>query len=430
MPETPVETALVLEAVPPARPAGQTFAARVVGFLRAQGAIAGLLAVATFLRVFHLGDRPGQLIGDERYYVQDARVIAGLPLDDFKSLPAHALSGLDPNPEHPPLAKLIMAGFMKVFGNNGVAWRTPAVILGTLSILLLYLIVQRLGGTKRQALFAAFVLAFDNLSFVQGRIAMLEIYVTAFILLGTWLYLADCFELAGLAFAVAGLCKLSGLCGLFAVLLYDAMGYVRSSWRGSWRATWPALRPSWKTLRPPVTTLVFCVLFLLAALGMLDNYFTAFKSPLDQLAFMVYFHARLMTHGSSGWLARALSLREIDFYGWNGDASGGFHYALNPNVIWVALPALSYAGWRAWTDRSRLGGFAVASFAANFGPPYLAWLILSRLAWVYYLVPSVPAVACAIALAADAVPRAVRWCFVGTVLAAFALNFPFRYFGF
>jgi predicted membrane-bound dolichyl-phosphate-mannose-protein mannosyltransferase len=374
--------------------------------------------------------------------VQDARVILGLPLANMKNLPAHPLSGLDPNPEHPPLAKLIMAGSMKLLGDRGIAWRLPSVVLGTLGILLLYLIVQRLGANRRLALFAAFVLAFDNLSFIQGRIAMLDIYLTTFILLGTWLYFSALPELAGIAFAVAGLCKINGVLGLFAVLLFEAMVFLRSAWRGSWRATLTARAwvPSWATLRPAVLASVFCVAFLLAGLGVLDNYWTDFTGPLQHLKHMVTYHAGLTSHGAPTGTASVppqwwLNQGTMDYFVWSWNAGGEkthmvFRAAMNDYLIWAAPLALFVAGQRAWFDRSRLAMFAVASFVANFGPPFLAWVIVSRTSYIYYMTATIPAFACAIAVAASAVPRSIKWCYAGAMMYSFICNFPFRYFGY
>jgi len=50
--------------------------------------------------------------------------------------------------------------------------------------------------TPRQAFIAAFLLAFENLSFIHGRIGMLDVYMTTCILGGALLYLSEYFELA------------------------------------------------------------------------------------------------------------------------------------------------------------------------------------------------------------------------------------------
>jgi predicted membrane-bound dolichyl-phosphate-mannose-protein mannosyltransferase len=410
--------------------------------LQAHGGITGLIVVSVILRCFRLNDWPGQLIGDECWYVQDARVILGFPLANFKNLPAHPLSGLDPNSEHGPLAKLIMALFMKLFGDNGTAWRAPSVILGTLGIWMLYLIVQRLGAGKRTALFAAFVLAFDNLSFQHGRIAMLDIYLTSFILLGSWLYLAEFYELAGLAFALSALCKINGLLGLGAIIMFDMMVGFRSAWQGSWRATlrWPVLRPTWRKWRPAVITTAFFTAFFLTMLGGLDNYFTEFKGPFEHLWHMVTYHTGLTHHGvstgnESSPLQWFFDQGTMDYFVWTWSANGKathmiFHAALNEYVVWAAPFALFFAGQRAWTDSSKLGMFALASFVGNFGPMFLAWAILSRTSYIFYMVPAVPSFACAIALVAEKIPRSVRWFYSLLLVYAFFFNFPFRYFGY
>ncbi len=410
--------------------------------LQAYGGITGLLIVSVILRCFRLNDWPQQLIGDECWYVQDARVILGLPLANFKNLPAHPLSGQDPNSEHGPLAKLIMALFMKIFGDNGVAWRMPSVILGTLAILMLYLIARRLGASKWVAWFAAFVLAFDNLSFQHGRIAMLDIYLTSFILLGSWLYLASFFELAGVAFALSAMCKINGVLGLGAMVLFDMMVGFRGAWRGSWRATlhWSVLRPSWTRLRPAVVTTVFFVAFFLTMLGALDNYFTEFKGPIEHLVHMVTYHAGLTHHGpstgnESSPLQWFFNQGTMDYFVWTWSANGKsthivFHAALNEYVVWAAPVALFFAAQRSWTESSKLAMFALASFVGNFIPMFLAWVILSRTSYIFYMVPAVPSFACAIAVVAEKVPRSVRWFYSLLLIYAFFFNFPFRYFGY
>ena len=85
------------------------------------------------------------LIFDEDYYVNAARVIdrirppAGAPY-------ANSPLGTDPNSEHPPLAKLVIAGGIELFGDGPIAWRLPSVLLGTVAILGMFALVRAAAG--------------------------------------------------------------------------------------------------------------------------------------------------------------------------------------------------------------------------------------------------------------------------------------------
>ena len=129
----------------------------------------------------------GSLIFDEKYYVNSARVIAGIQpeQDIYQDRPL----GLDPNTEHPPLAKVLVAGMLLLVGNNPYAWRLPSVIFGLVAILYMYRVGRRVSGDPYVGLLAATLLAFDNLFFVHGRIFTLDISMLAFMLLGLDLYL-------------------------------------------------------------------------------------------------------------------------------------------------------------------------------------------------------------------------------------------------
>src|SRR5438309_8794716 len=87
------------------------------------------------------------LIFDERYYVNAARVIAGIrPPAAPGAAYRHAPLGSDPNAEHPQLAKLIMAGSIELLGDGPWGWRLGSLVLGTLAILGMFALVRWSGG--------------------------------------------------------------------------------------------------------------------------------------------------------------------------------------------------------------------------------------------------------------------------------------------
>jgi predicted membrane-bound dolichyl-phosphate-mannose-protein mannosyltransferase len=395
-----------------------------VATLRSHGPIAALVLVAGALRAFRLGDPRANLIGDELWYVQAARVIAGVPVL-MHHLSGTAQSGIDPNSEHPSLAKVAMATMIHLMGDREVAWRIPSVVLGTLAIWLIYLVVLQVGGSRREAWFAAFILAFDTLFFIHSRIATLDIYLVTFSLLGTWLYLRSYLELAAVVFAVAALCKANGVLGLMAMYLYEALIHRRE-----WRT------PNWRAIGRRALAFGFFVAFFVLGLGALDGFWSEYSGPFEHLAHMVSFHSGIKHVGpSSGTDSNALQwwLNEgsFDYLTWTETKNGVtrrilFRAMMNGYVIFSAPLALLYAAEKCWKDDSRVATFALASVIANYVPIFVAWAVASRTSYIYYMVPVLPGIACALALSAFAVPRYLRWGFAATILYAFLLSFPFR----
>ena len=165
-----------------------------------------LLLVTNLVIHFAIINDPPLLVLDEQHYIGDARNI----------LQEHTTD----RTEHPPLGKLIITSGVALFGDNPFGWRTFSILFGTANIFLLFLICRRLGMSPKGANLAAFLLTFENLSFVQGSIAMLDVFSLTFTLLAFWLYLRGNYPLSGFAVALATLAKLSGAFALIVIGLH------------------------------------------------------------------------------------------------------------------------------------------------------------------------------------------------------------------
>ena len=205
------------------------------------------------------------LIFDEVYYINAARVIAGL------RPPAGANYGLaplgdDPNGEHPQLAKLIMAGSIELLGDNPWGWRMPSVILGAIALLGMFALVRAVGGSPWLAVAATALMASDNLLLVHGRIGTLDVFTVAAMLWAVALYLRGRWLLAG---AVAGVGMCTKLVGVDALLVVVALEAVRL-----WRLREGA-RPRLVEVRQRLARLVGCALasggVLVGLLALLDR---------------------------------------------------------------------------------------------------------------------------------------------------------------
>jgi predicted membrane-bound dolichyl-phosphate-mannose-protein mannosyltransferase len=409
------------------------------GSSRARPLTVGLLVL---LVLFSLGvrlvwlDKPhGALIFDENYYVNAARVILGLPLPPNAPY-ADAPLGRDPNTEHPPGAKLLIAGSMRLFGDNARGWRLPSVLFGTLSIPLLYGVVRRAGGAERVALLAAALYAFDNLVFVHGRIATLDIFLVAGLLLGLYCFLAGRPVLAGLAFAAATLCKIGGLYGVGVVVAFAAVRLGRERLAsGRW---------DWRPLRPLAVLLVVYALAFPAALAALDSVWSEYKNPAAHVAHIFrYGFALTRPDGPQGqesdpwqWLLNEVPMNylrtEVQFLEGNEvkatRATIWFRGAMNPYVIAIAPLAIAYAASLASRRRDDCATLALIFFVVTYAPFWPAALIAHRISYIFYFLPTLPAVAIGAAqlLYAPRLPRVVRWAYLGAVLLGFYGYFPFR----
>jgi dolichyl-phosphate-mannose--protein O-mannosyl transferase len=162
---------------------------RPVVAILAVGAIAGLL------RFTHLG-YPQQRIFDEFYYSKSACIFLGYSNQrcDVNSRDERLWRDQENDTGawvHPPLGKWMIALGELAVGTDSYGWRVSSAVTGTATVMLLAVIVQLLFGSPVWTFAGGLLLAVENLHFVQSRTAMLDVFVTFWIVLGFVLLLLD-----------------------------------------------------------------------------------------------------------------------------------------------------------------------------------------------------------------------------------------------
>src|SRR5689334_13531517 len=166
------------------------------------------------------------LVFDEDYYVNAARVIAGIRPPNGAPY-ANAPLGVDANSEHPQLAKLVIAGGIELFGDGPLAWRLPSVLLGTVAMLGMFALVRAAGGGPWLGLGAAALMACDNLLLVHGRIGTLDIYAVSAMIWGAALYVRGRPLAAGAVIGLGTSAKEVAPYVLFALALLELLRWWR-----------------------------------------------------------------------------------------------------------------------------------------------------------------------------------------------------------
>jgi dolichyl-phosphate-mannose--protein O-mannosyl transferase len=174
-------------------------------------ALLSILLFSALTRFINLG-RPAELVFDEVYYVDGAKdyLAHGVELD----------KGAAEFIVHPPVGKWAIALGIKVFGDNPFGWRFAAALIGTLSILLIYLIAKQLFKSEFISVVAAALMALDGLHLVMSRTALLDIFLSFFILLAFYLLIKEKLWWAGVVFGLALGTKWSAIYVLAAVGIY------------------------------------------------------------------------------------------------------------------------------------------------------------------------------------------------------------------
>jgi dolichyl-phosphate-mannose-protein mannosyltransferase len=311
---------------------------------------------------------PPDMVFDEQYYVPSAQyILQGLGTDRV---------------DHPPLGQLFIAAGIWLFGDNAFGWRFFSVFFGTTGLVFFYLICRRLNINREYAYLATFLVAFENLSFVQSGVAMLDVFSLTFMMASLWLYLRNQYALSGVMAGLAALSKLTGVLVVLIIILH---------WLIVNRKRLPGIL---------VLVVLAPVTFFLIMPALDYAVWHKWLNPFSQLMTMLDINASATFTGSpSVMLSRPWEwlLRPVILTYWEQPHCLAM---ISPPVWALIMPTVLYTIYRSFKNDG-VSIFALAWFTGT----YLVWipvsLITDRISYVFYFYPSVGAVCIGLALMAS-----------------------------
>jgi dolichyl-phosphate-mannose-protein mannosyltransferase len=263
-----------------------------------------------------------------------------------------------------------------VFDDNPWGWRLLPISFGTATIVLFYFLCRRLNMSRDAASIATFLLALENMTFVQASVAMLDVYCLTFMMASFLLYASRRYLSAGVGVALAALAKLNG--ALAAPVMFFHWLFRRQG------------RSRWFTLTVVMAPVAFIGLMLLFDFAIVRD-LSALVDPISRIKTMLS-------------LSSSLTFATVDHpclsrpWEWliNYEVMGYWytpHYlsAISPSIWALIMPTFGYMVYRA-VKGSGAGLFGAAWFTGT----YLVWIPLSlitdRASYIYYFYPTVGAI--------------------------------------
>ncbi|CAB4372324.1 MAG: phospholipid carrier-dependent glycosyltransferase [Actinobacteria bacterium] len=338
-----------------------------------------LIAIASFfLRVINLGNPKG-FVFDEVYYVDGARDFLKYGVEVAGSKPEFVV--------HPPVGKWCISLGIKIFGDNEFGWRIMAAIAGTLIILIAARLAHELFFSPFLTAITAALLAFDGLLLVHSRTALLDLFLTLFILIAVYFWFREQNWHASIFFGLALATKWSALYFIFLFAVVSLYRLLREN----------HVRNSIRTIAMQITQ------FGLIPLGIyLASWFGWFASnrgwdrtyASNPLSSLIYYHKQMLDFHTSlvekhayqanpwGWL---IMRRPTSFYYESPNGCGSKScaqevLALGTPVLWwsatIALVAL--IGLWAWQFYHRNMDKKLSLILLSVVAGYLPWFFFQK----------------------------------------------------
>ena len=340
-----------------------------------------IIGFALTLRLWRL-NLPKGYIFDEVYYAKNAAslITDGVELNE---------QGEAEFVVHPPVGKWLIGIGIKLFGNNEFGWRIIAAIVGSASVLLIYLIVQRLFNSLFLSNIAAALFALDGLHLVMSRVALLDIFLMFFIMLAFYLILRDNLWLSGVVIGFAAATKWSAVFVIpFLILLTVNIGRANF-------VTWSKRFYQFVLTPIGIYLLSWSGWFISAKGWARDSGSNIFSSLWNYHVEIMNFHRGLTeqhTYAANPWSWLVLG-RPTSFYYETPKNCGA--QSCSQEILAIGTPILWWAGIFAIAitvglfivNRDRISAYILAGIAGT----YLPWFFIqNRTTFYFYAIAIFP----------------------------------------
>lgn len=269
-----------------------------------------------------------------------------------------------------------------MFDDNPWGWRVFPILFGTASIVLFYFLCRKLEMSRTGASIATFILAFENLTFLQASVAMLDVFYLTFMIGAFLLYVNRRYIASGIAIGLSGLAKLSGALAGPVVALHWVFTNQKRSW--------------WFLLVAFFAVIIFLELMIPLDYA-ISRVFTSLADPLHRIQTMLTMSGSLtfanVDHPSKAypweWL---ITYKPMAYW-----IMPHYTAAISFTVFALIIPAFGYMVYKA-VRRDEAGLFGAAWFTGTFLLTIPATIITDRVTYIFYFYPTIGAVCIGMAL--------------------------------
>lgn len=361
-----------------------------------------LTLFSLFIRSYRVTE-PGYYYFDEVYHAVTAKAYADNNSDAYNPFAPAPKEGTAYDWLHPPLAKLIQAGSIKMFGDIPIGWRLPSVIFGTAIIPATFALSFILFGPA-VAVFASTVIAFENLTFVMSRITMNDVFLTFFVLV-SFVFVTLYLKLYKTKYLIAS-----------AVFLGLSIG---SKWTGAYAILVifiTVLFAQIKNHRLSANLLFIIIIPSIMYLASYGQFWVQGHTMRDfvdlhkQIWWYQNRHDLKHSYGTTPlycvpeglnepktWCPWALNVRGVYFsYEEYGDNLAGYIYALgNPLIFWGGVIAVSYMVGKFIDEKNKKVLLVIVAYSIFWVP----WVFSPRIMFLYHYLPAIPFLAISLGVA-------------------------------